>query len=422
MAHAVRMPKPGQMTEECVLSMWRLAEGQPVAKGDSVFEIETDKSTMEVESFHDGVLLRQVVEEGATVPVNEIVAWIGQPGEAVPDAELAAEPPAQAEAAAEAEAPVTWAAAEAAVETAAPPPAADRIAISPRARTLARDAGLAGEAITGTGPGGRIVERDVAALIATRAAAAAAAPPAVAARAAQPAVPSLEGEAEPRPLSRMRRVIAERLTLSATTIPTFTATVAADVTRVLELRDELRATGITLSVNDIVLAATAQTLAEFPDVNSRTDGISVWERRRVHLGVAVALPAGLVVAVIRDADRLGILELHEEASRLVAAARDGTLGVDDMTGSTFSVSNLGMYGIDAFSAIINPGESGILAVASAIPMPVVLTGGIAIRTVMKLTLPADHRLVDGELGARFLGALRRRLEDPAAFRRELASG
>jgi pyruvate dehydrogenase E2 component (dihydrolipoamide acetyltransferase) len=219
----------------------------------------------------------------------------------------------------------------------------------------------------------------------------------------------------------MRRVIAERLTLSATTIPTFTATVSADVTRVLALRDEIRADGTSLSVNDLVLAATAQTLAELPDVNSRTDGLSVWERRRVHLGVAVALPAGLVVAVIRDADRLGLRELHDEAARLVAAARAGTLLPDEMTGSTFTVSNLGMYGVDAFTAIINPGESGILAVASAVATPVVMNGGIAIRTLMKLTLTADHRLVDGELGARFLGALRRRLEDPTAFRRELAS-
>jgi pyruvate dehydrogenase E2 component (dihydrolipoamide acetyltransferase) len=147
----------------------------------------------------------------------------------------------------------------------------------------------------------------------------------------------------------------------------------------------------------------------------------VWLRRRVHLGLAVALPAGLVVAVIRDADRLGLLEVHDRAARLVAAARAGSLSVDDMTGSTFTVSNLGMFGVDAFSAIINPGESAILAVGGAIPTPVAMGDGIAVRTVMKLTLTADHRLIDGELGARFANAIRRRLEDPAALRRELAS-
>ncbi len=413
MAHAVRMPKPGQMTEECVLSMWRKSEGEPVAKGDVIFEIETDKSTMEVESFHDGVLLRQVVEAGATVPVNEVCAWIGEPGEAVPD-----EAPAPAVVAARGDVEQAIDGEPKAVRQ--PPPvraSGVRSAISPRARTLVREAGLDAAAITGSGPGGRIIERDVRAALTVDEA-----------RKPSPAEPArvaptreIAGEGEPRPLSRMRRVIAERLTLSATTIPTFSATVSADVTRILALRDELRSENASVSVTDLVLAATAQTLAEFPDVNSRTDGISVWQRRRVHLGLAVALPAGLVVAVIRDADRLALLELHEAAGRLVAAARAEALSPDDMTGSTFTVSNLGMYGIDAFTAIVNPGESGILAVASAVPTPVVLNGGIAIRTLMKLTLTADHRLVDGELGARFLGALRRRLEDPVTFRREITS-
>jgi pyruvate dehydrogenase E2 component (dihydrolipoamide acetyltransferase) len=418
MAHAVRMPKPGQMTEECVLSMWRKAEGEAVTQGDVLFEIETDKSTMEVESFHDGVLLRRVVEEGATVPVNSICAWIGEPGEAIPEpatdvrAEIAVAPdvPGPAESA---PGPVSAAVAEAAAP-------ASRIAISPRARAMALEAGVDVRSLSGSGPGRRIVERDVTAAIAARDATRAAAP-------GQPSPGPGPGsgpgsdEEQPRPLSRMRRVIAERLTLSATTIPTFTATVAADVTRILALRDELRARDVQLTVNDFVLAATAQTLAELPDVNARTDGLMVWPRRRVHLGMAVALPAGLIVAVIRDADRMGLVELHDTAARLVTAARGGGLAVDDMTGSTFTVSNLGMYGVESFSAIVNPGESGILAVASAVATPVVLGEGIAVRTLMRLTLTADHRLVDGELGARFLGALRRRLEDPTAWRRELAS-
>jgi pyruvate dehydrogenase E2 component (dihydrolipoamide acetyltransferase) len=228
----------------------------------------------------------------------------------------------------------------------------------------------------------------------------------------------VDGEDEPRPLSRMRRVIADRLTQSWTSTPHFTVTVAVDVTRLLALRAELKAGGTNLTVTDFVLAATAQTLAEFPDVNSRTDGISVWTRRRVHLGVAVSLPSGLVVPVIRDADRLPIGDLHERTVALATAAREGTLPVDDMTGRTFTVSNLGMFGVDEFSAIINPGEAAILAVSSAIPTAVVIEGGLAVRSVMKLTLSADHRMVDGELGARFLGAIRRRLEDAGAFRQE----
>ena len=225
-----------------------------------------------------------------------------------------------------------------------------------------------------------------------------------------------EGEEEPRPLTRMRRVIAERLTASWTSTPHFTVTVAADVTGLFALRSELKAAGTNLTVTDFVLSATAQTLAEFPDVNARTDGVSVWPRPRVHLGVAVSLPGGLVVPVIRDADRLSLGELHDRAIELAAKAREGTLPLDDLTGSTFSVSNLGMFGVEEFSAIINPGEAAILAVSSAIPTAVAIGDGLAVRTLMKLTLSADHRLVDGEMGARFLGAIRRRLEDVGAFR------
>ncbi|HEX5590725.1 MAG TPA: dihydrolipoamide acetyltransferase family protein [Candidatus Limnocylindrales bacterium] len=417
------MPKPGQMTEECLLTLWRKAEGELVAKGDVLFEIETDKSTMEVESFHDGVLLRHVVPAGEFVPVNAVCAWIGDPGESIPDgaSALDAAAPTQTEpepTADTARAPATQRAAPAgAAAAAASPQEPSRDpdgpvpAISPRARRLASASGLDPRSVAGSGPGGRIVERDVQAALAAGAALA---------RNGELAGPT-EDEAAPRPLSRMRRVIAERLTLSATTIPTFSVTVTADVSRLLALRDELRAAGVHLTVTDVVLFATAQTLAEFPDVNSRTDGVQVWPRRRVHLGLAIALPAGLVVAVLRDADRLGVVEIHDQAAALVTAARAGTLGVDDLRGSTFTVSNLGMYGVDDFTAIVNPGESGILAVAAAVPTPVVIGDGIAVRTLMKLTLSADHRLVDGELGARFLNAVRRRLEDATAVRRELAS-
>jgi pyruvate dehydrogenase E2 component (dihydrolipoamide acetyltransferase) len=316
-------------------------------------------------------------------------------------------------------------ASQAAAAVPVPSPAA-RLAISPRASRLATEAGLDPRAITGTGPGGRVVESDVRAAVATRAGASAApAPSAVAAlSAALPLpvatipVPPVEGEEEPRPLTRVRRVIADRLTYSWTSTPHFTVTVAVDVTALLALRAELKAAGTNLTVTDFVLAATAQTLAEFPDVNSRTDGVSVWPRRRVHLGLAVSLPGGLVVPVIRDADRLALGELHDRAIAVAAAAREGRLGVDDMTGSTFTVSNLGMFGVEEFSAIINPGEAAILAVSSAIPTAVAIGDGLAVRSIMKLTLSADHRLVDGELGARFLGAIRRRLEDAAAFRQE----
>jgi len=447
MVHAIRMPKPGQMTEECVVTAWHKNEGDPVRRGDILFEIETDKSAMEVESFENGILLRRLVAEGDVVPVNAICAYIGEAGEAIPVEEPpppAPAPPAVQPAAVPAvtppvSAPAVPASSGAVGAAAAPPPAPPsaappaaatrapgaRLAISPRASRVAAEAGVDPRAVIGTGPEGRIVERDVRAAMAARAAEPIVAAPssiatsrAAGSPVAAPVMPPVEGEDEPRPLSRMRRVIADRLTHSWTTTPHFTVTMAVDVTALLALRAELKGAGTNLTVTDFVLAATAQTLAEFPDVNSRTDGVSVWPRRRVHLGLAVSLPGGLVVPVIRDADRLPIGDLHDRAVALAAGARAGSLAVDDMTGGTFTVSNLGMFGVEEFSAIINPGEAAILAVASAIPTAVAIGDGLAVRSIMKLTLSADHRMVDGELGARFLGAIRRRLEDAGSFRQE----
>jgi pyruvate dehydrogenase E2 component (dihydrolipoamide acetyltransferase) len=427
MAHPIRMPKPGQMTEECVLTTWHKQVGDPVRRGDILFEIETDKSAMEVEAFDDGVLLARLVEEGEAVPVNAICGYVGAAGEAIPEEALVA---AAAEPVAAAPAPpvAVPGMASAPVPVRAPRASSDealRFRISPRASRLAAEAGLDPRTITGSGPEGRIIERDVQAAVEGGAAANAARPGPAPAPPQAPAplhVAPVEGEEEPRPLSRMRRVIADRLTHSWQATPHFTVTVAVDVTRLLGLRAELRVGGTNLTITDFVLAATARTLAEFPDVNSRTDGASVWSRRRVHLGLAVSLPAGLVVPVIRDADRLGLGELHDRAAALAGAAREGTLPLDDMTGGTFTVSNLGMFGVDEFSAIINPGEAAILAVASAIPTVVAVGDAMGIRPIMKLTLSADHRLVDGETGARFLNAIRRRLEDVAAFRSEALNG
>jgi len=435
MIHPILMPKPGQMTEECVLVAWHKNEGDPVHRGDVLFEIETDKSNMDVEAFDEGVLLKRLVAEGETVPVNAICAYVGQPGDTVPDAPAAPAPkpapaahPTAAAAPSSPAAPAAPASMAAARTIHAPAPAgADaaagsrRLRISPRATRLAADAGIDPRTIAGTGPDGRIVERDVHAAIAAAAVSPAAPPAGVVAPATAAAAPYVvlsADDEEPRPLSRMRRVIAERLTASYTTTPHFTVTVAVDVSRLMAYRNELKAAGVSLTVTDFVLAATAQTLPEFPDVNSRTDGVSVFPRRRVHLGVAVSLPAGLVVPVIRDADRLTVSEIHDRAASLGAAARDGKLTVDDMTGGTFTVSNLGMHGVDEFTAIINPGEAAILAVASAVQTPVAIGEALAVRWMMKLTLSSDHRLVDGEMAARFLNALRRRLEDARSLRRE----
>jgi pyruvate dehydrogenase E2 component (dihydrolipoamide acetyltransferase) len=447
MAHPILMPKPGQMTEECTLVAWHKAEGDAVKKGDVLFEIETDKSNMDVEAFEEGVLLKRIVEVGQTVPVNAVCAYVGEPGEAIPDAATAAAvvaaPKAEASAPTPAPTQVQAPAPAAAAVAAAPSPAGGHghLRISPRASRLAADSGIDPRTITGTGPEGRITERDVKSAIDAASAppeatpAAAPATPSVAPRPA-PAAPAAASsrppepasydwdadDARPRQMSRMRRIIAERLTLSATTVPQFTVTVAVDMTRLLALRTELKAGGNALTVTDFIVSAAAQTLAEFPDVNSRTDGVLVWPRRRVHVGLAVSLPDGLVVPVIRDADRRSLADLHVRAAELAEAARNGTLPPDDMTGSSFTISNLGMFGVDEFSAIINPGESAILAVSSIVPTPIAVGDGIGIRQMMKLTLTADHRLVDGELAARFLNALRRRLQDADPFRGQIRNG
>ena len=192
------------------------------------------------------------------------------------------------------------------------------------------------------------------------------------------------------------------------------------MTALVALRSELRAEGSAITLSDLIHAATVQSLVELPMVNSLTDGQTLWRRERVHLGIAVAVPDGLLVPVIRDADRFELMELHARSVAAVEGARAGRLGPDELSGSTFTVSNLGTYGVERFTAIINPGESAILAVSSVRPEPVAIGGGIAVREVMRLTLTADHRLIDGVLAARFLGAVRHRLEDAQAYRAALA--
>ena len=420
------MPMPGQMTEECLLLTWHKAEGDPVTKGDVLFEIETDKSIMDVEAFHDGVLLKRLVAEGQTVPVNTICAYVGDPGEPIPDqptTEPVAAPPVASPAASPTADDITGRRPPQDVAPSGPPArrstgtrtivaGPDRFRISPRAAGLAAELGLDPGRVVGTGPLGRLIERDV------RVASEAHTTPVDVSMDwpnGRPPATLDEPDDGPQPLGTMRQVIARRLTTSYTTTPHFTVTLAVNMTRLVALRTEWRSAGWPISLTDLVMAATAQSLAEFPTVNSRTDGTSVWLRRRVHLGFAVSIPGGLVVPVIRDADRRTLLELHEHAFALAEAARGGRLSPDDMAGGTFTVSNLGMFGVDEFSAIINPGEAAILAVSSVLPVPIAVGEGIGVRQLMKLTLSADHRLVDGELAARFLNAIRRRLEDADAF-------
>jgi len=445
------MPKPGQFTEECTILKWHKREGDPVAKGDILFEIETDKANMEVESFYEGTLLKIVVSEGGTVPVQATVAWIGQPGEAIP----AAPPPPLAPPAAPIPPPPAAPAPAGPVVPAAPPmpapapvapalaPAASapattaapaRLRISPRARRRAREAVIDPAPILGSGPGGRILERDVMAYLAAQGYDRLRISPAAKDLARREGVDILRlrgsGEAgriliedvrraiaeRPRPMSRMRQVIAQRLTQSFTTTPHFFVTVSADLTDLLKHRRRLKELGEPYTVTDFIAMAVVLALREFPDFNARTDGRQVWTFSKVHLGLAVSLDSGLVVPVIRNADDLSLRELHDTAAALVEKARAGKLTPDEMTGGTFTISNMGMLDVENFTAIINPGEGAILAVASTQETPVARGGTVEVRSMMKMTLSADHRLVDGAAAARFINAIRKRLEDPAVWR------
>jgi pyruvate dehydrogenase E2 component (dihydrolipoamide acetyltransferase) len=219
----------------------------------------------------------------------------------------------------------------------------------------------------------------------------------------------------------MRQTIARRLTEN-TSVPTFTVTVAVDMTELLRLRADLKAIGSGITVTDFVHAATVQALGEFPVLNASTDGVTVWKHEHVHLGVAVSVPAGLLVPVVREADLLSVRGLHDRTVEVVEAARSGKLSPESLSGSTFSVSNMGMFGVEQFTAIINPGEAGILAVSSITPEVRPYADGFAVRQMMRITLTADHRLVDGELGARFVNGVKRRLEDADAFRGQVPTG
>ena len=427
--------------EEGKLIAWKVAEGDAVAQGDIVAEIETDKANMDVEAMGGGVLRKILVEAGATVPVGTLIGIIAEADEDIgpllaeaasaPSVEVAAKEPADEKAAAEAAEPVEAKApagdeappeaegpAEAkepaaaiTVGVAAPGAAEGRVRASPVARKMAAELGVDLGTIAGTGPGGRIVKADV------EAAAAAGVPsPPVAAGAGAAA-----GEARLRDerveASQMRKAIARRLVESIGPVPHFFLTTEIDMGRALEMRAELnaRADGFKIGVNDLLLKAAAEALVRHPAVNASWDGDAIQRHGRVDLGIAVAVEDGLITPVLRDADRKGLRLIAEETARLIERARDRKLLPEEYQGATFSVSNLGMFGIDEFTAVINPPEAGILAIGATQEKPVVLDGQVVVRRRLRVTMSCDHRVVDGATGARFLATFKEMLENPLAM-------
>ena len=409
MAYEVLMPQLGLTMEEGTVSQWVKHEGDPVKTGDVLLEITTDKLTNEVTSEHDGVLLKIVAQEGEDVPVKGLLCYVGQAGESVGDAPAAA--PA---AAAPAAAPAAPAAAPAAA-----PVAGARLRVSPLARKTAAKLGVDLSKLTGSGPSGRIRQQDVLAA-ANAAQAAAPAPAAAAVPAARPAAKGglelMEGDTVVK-LAGMRKVVAQRMLQSHTEIPPVTQNTKVDVTELMKFRKMLLAeTGSKYSVNDLILKATAKCLRAHPEVLVSLDGDQIIQRAHVNLGMAVALDAGLIVPVIRDADRLGLDALSAAAKDLASRAKSNKLTPDEYKGSTFSVSNLGMFGIETFTPIVNQPDAAILGVC-AVEDELVMDdqGGISKHQVMRLSFTYDHRLIDGAVAAKFVMALRDLLEKPMSI-------
>ncbi|MBV2364026.1 dihydrolipoamide acetyltransferase family protein [Streptomonospora nanhaiensis] len=424
----IYMPRLSDTMEEGVISSWVKNVGDKVASGDVLVEIETDKAVMEYEAYEDGYLVKQAVSEGDTVPIGAVIGYIGDSPDAAPE-ESGGGTAEQAEQAEEAEqAPP---AGEESPQPAGPAPAepaqgdaqqGTRPRSSPLARRLAREYGLDIETITGSGPKGRVVRADIEAAAKQRRDGAA--PARQEAPAQAPAAPAARGQeafddgrdSTELPVSNVRKVIARRLTQSKQEVPHFylRRTIDAEALKAFraQINEQLESTGVKVSFNDLIVKAAATTLRAHPEVNTSWVDDKLLQHGRINVGVAVAVDAGLLVPVLHDADKTPLSEIATRTRELAGKARDGKLKPQEMSGGTFSVSNLGMFGMDSFSAVINPPEAAILAVGAMRQQAVVRDGEIVARNTIALELSVDHRAVDGAVGAAFLKDLAEVLENP----------
>ncbi len=418
MAEIIYMPKLSDTMTEGVVAEWHKKIGDTVANGELIAEIETDKATMEFESFYDGVLLHIGVEKSKAAPVNSILAIIGQAGEDISgllsqqatNAAVTETP--VVETVVPVEAPVVASPVErpAAVAPVAPvttnsaPVTSDgRVFASPLAKKLAEEKGINIHQVHGTGDGGRIVKRDVDHFV----------PYTPASTTNFSATSSMEESYTDETVSQMRKVIARRLAESKFTAPHFYLTVEVNMENAIAARKVLNAQdGVKVSFNDMVVKAVAMSLKKHPAINSSWLGDVIRRNHHVHIGVAVAVEDGLLVPVVRFADTKGLAQIGEEVKSFAQKAKDKKLQPSDWEGNTFTISNLGMFGIDSFTAIVNPPDSCILAVGGISEVPVVKNGQVVPGNIMKLTLSCDHRVVDGASGASFLQTLKGYLEQP----------
>jgi len=431
MAEVIRMPRMSDTMEEGVIVGWLKKVGDSLEPGDVLAEVETDKATMELESFQEGVLLYIGVEEGP-VPVNGILAVIGEEGEDYKEALAAAgneDTGAESKEASsekkESDSKETPKTATSEVAVAAEQPAAannnSRVKASPLAKKIAQDSGLDLATINGSGDNGRIVKKDVEAYLnqpnaPTSAPAAPAAKPVEEAKGPIVAPFTFGGsgqEAEDVPVSQMRKVIARRLGESKFSAPHFYLTIEVEMSKAMATRKQLNEIAPTrISYNDLVVKSCAVALRQHPAINSSWLGDKIRINKEINVGVAVAVPDGLLVPVIRHADMKSLSQINVEVKELAGKAKEKRLQPDQMQGNTFTISNLGMFDIDEFTAIINPPDACIMAVGSIAEKPIVKDGELAVGNIMKLTLSCDHRVVDGASGARFLQTVKSMLEDP----------
>lgn len=404
MAIAVELPALSPTMKEGKITKWLKKEGDKVSSGTAIAEVETDKSNLEIEAYDDGVLLKILVPEGSAAPVGSTIAWIGKAGEKVEEAPAAAK---KAEAP-KAEAPKAEAAKAEAPKAAVPPapePSNGRVRASPLAKKIAQENGVDLSSVSGSGPSGRIVKRDVEE----------AGKPGAPKAAKAPTVTITRGERkkpDPLPISGMRKVIAQRLAEVKPGVPHFYLTVELEMDSALKLREEAKALETKISVNDVIVKATAIAVRRFPRINQQMDGANLVQLHNVDVGVAVAMEDGLITPVIRDADQKGLAELAAEVRELAERAKKKALKPDEYTGGSITVSNLGMYGIDEFIAVLNPPQAAILAVGAVTAKAVVRDGAVVVRNMMSVTLSGDHRVIDGAVGAEFLKELRSLLEHP----------
>jgi pyruvate dehydrogenase E2 component (dihydrolipoamide acetyltransferase) len=439
MSIQVQLPALSPTMKEGKIVKWIKKEGEAISSGEAIAECETDKSNLEIEAFDDGVLLKILVPEGETVAVGAPIAIIGAKGEKVDIPAAAPAPAPSAPPAAKPQPPATPAAAQPPAPTPAPPPAPrpqkpsqgqvvqlrraeepgpelsggdGRLRASPLAKRMARDEGLDLAGMQGSGPSGRIVKRDVEAAIVQGAQPAPAARPSPAGAPSAPVPVFGRREPELLPMSGMRKVIAQRLTEAKPGVPHFYLSIDVDMEEAVKVREQAKAAEVKVSINDLIVKAAALALRRQPKVNVSFQGDRFLQFHTADVGIAVAIEDGLITPVIRDADQKSLGTIAAEARDLAERARRRALKPEEYAGGSITVSNPGMYGVDAFIAVINPPQASIVAVGSVAERAVARNGKVEVRKMMSVTFSGDHRIVDGALGAQYLQELKALLEQP----------